>query len=198
MDRKKAAWRSALTATLRTTTPEHRTEWSRAIRRYLLESGIWDEARSVMVFAALKYEPDVLSLTGTADGRRIAFPVMENDRIVARSVHSVADLVAGPHGIREPSPRQCPEMPPAEIDLVLVPGLGFAADGTRLGRGRGHFDRFLAGLRPEAVLCGVCFACQLQAALPSETHDIRMNHILTEHGFSSLDRRGERVMNAAP
>ena len=198
MDRKKAAWRSALDATLRNTSAEHRTEWSRAIRRYLLDSAIWANARSVMLFAALKYEPDLLSLAGAAGGRRIAFPAMENDRIVARLVHSAADLTAGPHGIREPSPAQCQEMPVAEIDLVLVPGLGFAADGTRLGRGRGHFDRFLGGLSADAVLCGVCFACQLQPSLPSEPHDIRMNHILTDHGFSSLDRREERVMDAAP
>lgn len=198
MDQEKADARAALRATLHNTAAADRDAWSGAIRRHLLESGLWINARNVLVFAALKYEPDLLALLDPANGRRIALPALEKDRIVPRVVHSPANLVAGALGIREPSPQQCHEMPAAQIDLVLVPGLGFSLDGTRLGRGRGHFDRFLGGLSADAVFCGVCFACQLQPSLPSEPHDIRMNHILTELGFSSLDRREERVMDAAP
>lgn len=198
MEMDKASWRAAHLTALRSITAEDRVAWSADIRRWLTDSEIWKQAGSVMLFAALKYEPDLLSLLAMASGPRISFPAMENDRIIPRLVQSADELIVATHGIREPSPQRCPEVPAGELDLVLVPGLGFASNGTRLGRGRGHYDRFLAGLRGKTVLCGVCFACQLQPALPFESHDVRMSHILTEHGFSSLDRGHERDMDAAP
>jgi 5-formyltetrahydrofolate cyclo-ligase len=64
-----------------------------------------------------------------------------------------------------------------------VPGLGFGRDGTRLGRGKGHYDRFLPGLSSTAFLCGVCFRCQVSDALPVESHDVPMDALLTESGW---------------
>ncbi len=198
MEQEKTAHRAALIATLRSTAAEDRAAWSAVIRADLLESDLWKESRTVIVFDALKYEPDLLPLLEVREGRQLFFPALEKDRIIPRLVQSADGLELAQGGIREPSAQRCQELGASEIDLVLVPGLGFAADGTRLGRGRGHFDRFLAGLSAQSLRCGVCFGCQLQPSLPSGPHDVRMDWILTERGFSPLAHHRGRAMNAAP
>lgn len=78
------------------------------------------------------------------------------------------------------TPEDSPE--PGIIDLVIVPGVGFTAQGARLGHGGGWYDRFLAQTRPDCVRVGVGFSVQICEALPHEGHDMMMNHVVTEEG----------------
>jgi 5-formyltetrahydrofolate cyclo-ligase len=86
------------------------------------------------------------------------------------------DCVPGKFGIAEPA-AHCPRMSLKRLDLVLAPGLGFDVSGRRLGRGRGFYDRLLAGI--EGAKCGVAFDQQVVKRIPAERHDITMNFILT-------------------
>jgi 5-formyltetrahydrofolate cyclo-ligase len=69
---------------------------------------------------------------------------------------------------------------PLRIDLVIVPGVAFTAEGERLGRGRGHYDRFLASQATHAATIGLCFANRLLPALPTELHDRRVDQVIAE------------------
>ena len=71
------------------------------------------------------------------------------------------------------------EPDPASVDVVIVPGLAFTLRGDRLGQGGGWYDRFLAGLRPDAVAIGVGFREQLVDHLPVEPHDVRLHQVVT-------------------
>jgi 5-formyltetrahydrofolate cyclo-ligase len=77
-------------------------------------------------------------------------------------------------------------MTPAELELVLVPLLGFDRRGRRLGYGGGYYDRsfaFLkAGARPrEPLLVGVAYAFQEVPQLRAEPWDVTLDFIATEH-----------------
>ena len=74
------------------------------------------------------------------------------------------------------------EPDPAWPDVVIVPGLAFSPAGDRLGQGGGWYDRFLARRRDDCVTIGVGFDEQIVAALPSEAHDVRLDHVVTESG----------------
>jgi 5-formyltetrahydrofolate cyclo-ligase len=63
------------------------------------------------------------------------------------------------------------------LDLALVPGVGFDADGRRLGRGRGHYDRLLAQVA--GTKCGVAFDEQMAPEIPVAPHDVILNRIVT-------------------
>jgi 5-formyltetrahydrofolate cyclo-ligase len=67
-----------------------------------------------------------------------------------------------------------------QIDLFIVPGVAFCADGRRLGNGWGYYDRLLAGVGSTAVKVGLAFDCQLLPWLPSQEHDVRMDLVVTE------------------
>ncbi len=72
---------------------------------------------------------------------------------------------------------------PVVPDVVLVPCVGFTADGLRLGYGGGYFDRWLAA-HPQVVSVGVAWAAaKLDAAeLQAEPHDQRLSLVVTEDG----------------
>jgi 5-formyltetrahydrofolate cyclo-ligase len=77
-------------------------------------------------------------------------------------------------GVAVPVARRLLAMPPA----IVVPCLGFNAQGMRLGYGGGFYDRTLAQLpRPRTV--GVAYGC-LSAPFAGAAHDIALDLILTE------------------
>jgi 5-formyltetrahydrofolate cyclo-ligase len=184
MDADKSTARERLRKSLRATLPEDREIWSAKIREHLQASEIWSRADSVMLFASLPDEPDLLPLLKPAEGKRFIFPSLETNRIVARQVTGLESLRAAAYGIREPDPATCPLA--EEIDLILVPGLGFGRDGSRLGRGKGFYDRFLGSWPGSAVRCGVCFDCQLSDSLPVNPHDAAMHQVVTQSGVLSV------------
>ena len=134
-------------------------------------------ARTVAVFAALPDEPATDEvLARWASTRRVVLPRVEGDAMLFYACRPDA-LVFGAFGILEPQgERPCPA---GEIDLVVCPGVAFTADGRRLGRGRGYYDRYLGDPAFRGFRVGVCYAHQLVDDLPVEPHDVRMDRVIT-------------------
>lgn len=134
-------------------------------------------ARTVAVFAALPDEPATDEvLARWASTRRVVLPRVEDDAMRFYACRPDA-LVFGAFGILEPQgERPCPA---GEIDLVVCPGVAFTADGRRLGRGRGYYDRYLGDPAFRGFRVGVCYAHQLVDDLPVEPHDVRMDRVIT-------------------
>jgi len=87
-------------------------------------------------------------------------------------------LVAGTWGIREPDP-EAPEVLP---DVLLVPLLAFDRTGHRIGYGAGYYDLTIAALRARKAVtaCGLAFAAQEIANVPTTPRDVRLDLVLTE------------------
>lgn len=85
-----------------------------------------------------------------------------------------SDLQPGPFGLLQPRADAERVVP----DLLIVPLLGFTADGRRLGQGGGHYDRWLAA-HPEAIAIGLAWDVQLVADLPHEPHDRPLAAVVT-------------------
>ena len=83
----------------------------------------------------------------------------------------------GEHDIEIAVPEDDPD--PRNIDVVVVPGVAFTADGQRLGQGGGWYDRFLADVGDETVTVGVCFVEQVVSVVPQEPHDISVHHVIS-------------------
>ena len=65
---------------------------------------------------------------------------------------------------------------------IVVPGLAFSHLGGRLGRGKGFYDRFLAGHGATLTKIGVGWGFQVLSSVPEESHDVRMDYLCTENG----------------
>ena len=113
-----------------------------------------------------------------AVGAIVAFPCFTNP---AKTFRFVAGdpLEPGPFGLMQPARRH----PRVEPDLVLVPLVAIDGSGTRLGRGKGHYDRALLSLKKNgARLIGVGWAMQrLTEEIPGDPWDVPLD------GFASPD-----------
>lgn len=139
------------------------------------------EVTRVAMFAALPGEPDLRALHQLRSDREFLYPlVLPGNQLSFHLVGDPRTLRSGQFGIQEPDPQIHPPVRPEDIDVVLCPGLAFAADGTRLGRGEGFYDRVLEHLRPEVPRIGVGFALQWFPSLPREAHDVPMTHFVNE------------------
>lgn len=134
-----------------------------------------------------------------ASGKRIVVPYCTVDEAGANKLglwllEDMNELVVGKWKILEP-PREHwgeagKEVSPAEIDLVVVPGVGFSRVGGRMGNGQGYYDRLLERVRPDSTLVGLGYECQLFEDLIVSPHDVFMDKVVTEKAV--YEGRGRR------
>ena len=159
---------------------------SEAICRRISAEPAWAAARMVGIFAPHGGEPFVEALWGLAAGRTLCYPRIAGPALEFCPVNSPSELRASVHGLREPGPAvEC--VGPGLLDLVLVPGMAFTRAGVRLGRGGGFYDRFLARGELRAVRIGVCFEWQIRVEIPEESHDLRVDRVVTEAGVIRVE-----------
>jgi len=113
-------------------------------------------------------------------GAAIVLPRVEDEGLVFRQFESEAALVPGGFGLMEPPPQSLEIRP----TLILLPLLGFDAEGNRLGYGKGHYDKAIAALRREgrAFLCGLAYDEQRVTSVPAEPHDVPLDWVGTPGG----------------
>ena len=108
---------------------------------------------------------------------------------------SMDELIVGKWKILEPPKARWgepdKEVDPRELELVMVPGVAFTRDGTRMGNGQGYYDRLLNRVRPDAPLIALAYECQIFPELPVGPHDIYMDKVITEAAvYEGHGRRG--------
>lgn len=168
-----------------------RHERSRRACVRILEMPAWKTARAVLVYVNFRseIETDLLieALLAAPEKRCIVPYCLPDGGLELVEIRSREELEPGAYGIPEPKAavRQHPEriVLPQELDLAVLPGVGFDLQGRRLGQGGGFYDRLLPKLRKETPTVGIAFECQLTEVLPSEPHDLGVKFIATEERF---------------
>jgi 5-formyltetrahydrofolate cyclo-ligase len=184
----KPARRRECFARVKSLSPVEKSLASAKIREFIAGSPLFHQANTIFSFAALPGEPDLGELVTTHPEKRWAYPkVGDDDRLSFYTVQSGQTLSRGTLGISEPAPLPEGLQHPSTPDLIFVPGVGFDLRSlTRLGRGKGHYDRYLALVLEEkrpVTFLGVSFTIQL-TALEREAHDIPMHRLVTEDGWA--------------
>ena len=153
----------------------------RAVRERVLGLPEVERAATVSLYAAQGHEVSIDAILATLleRGVRTALPRVAGDDLVLHRVASPDELSPGYRAIREPGP-DSPIVPVEDVDVFLVPGLFFDRAGGRLGRGRGHFDRLLAGARPDATRVGLCHSGRLLESIPTGPRDVSVEVVITE------------------
>ena len=129
----------------------------------------------------LAEEPGAGRLPAALPGR-VLLPVVPARGRELSWAEAGGELRPGRFGLLEPGGPRLPGSALAAADVVVVPALAVAADGTRLGRGGGYYDRALRHARPDAVLVAVVFDDELVDRLPAGEHDRPVDAVVTPSG----------------
>ncbi len=160
-------------------------QWaSQLICQNIVQLSEWITARKIAGYQAL---PEEVNLTACLSefGKTIYLPKIEANRLQFRLWDSDNALIPNDLGILEPGTEQ-PKISPSELDLVLVPLVGFDRHGQRLGMGGGFYDRtfsFRIAKTTAPFLLGVAFECQCVTNLVPQPWDVKLDAIATESGL---------------
>ncbi|MDJ0932404.1 5-formyltetrahydrofolate cyclo-ligase [Breoghania sp.] len=111
-------------------------------------------------------------------GHGLCLPVVTEPYLTFRELLRGAELVPAGFGTSAPGPEAAEVIP----DVLLVPLAAFDRTGHRIGYGKGHYDRAIAGIgatRPLRLI-GVAFSVQEIDTVPFEDHDRRLDTVVTE------------------
>ena len=116
--------------------------------------------------------------------KRIIIPYCVDGELELFHLTSMDQLELGMYKILEPRAelRDAPEhrVDVHDLDLILVPGVGFDRRGGRTGHGKGYYDKLLENARPDTPLVALAFECQMFDEIPMQPHDIYMDKVVTE------------------
>src|SRR5262249_8789435 len=147
-------------------------------------------ARTVMFYVDVRTEVRTRHALPAAlkDAKQIVVPYCSGDELQLFSLREMSELTMGMYKILEPRPElRLPEkkIRPHDLDLVMVPGTAFDRTGARMGHGFGYYDKLLQHARPDALLVGLAFECQLFPEIPTQAHDVFMDKVITERAVYS-------------
>jgi 5-formyltetrahydrofolate cyclo-ligase len=142
-------------------------------------------AQLIVLYAASPEELPTRQLLERArdEGRRCALPrVLSGRRLEFVIAPRWENLRVGRYGLLEPG-EGSEVVVLADAGLVLLPGLAFDANGGRLGRGAGYYDRALAdvaSLPGRPPIFGLAHDWQVVDAIPLGVQDVRVDGVVTE------------------
>jgi 5-formyltetrahydrofolate cyclo-ligase len=156
---------------------------SASITKALIAHEIFQAAKSIMLYMSKPKEVDtaMLMLAAFEAGKTVTVPKCHwaSRTMVPVVIETVnCEVSHGDFGLAEVVSDQVIGI--GEIDLLIVPGLGFDKKGQRIGRGAGFYDRFMAEISFCATKCAVCFALQVIEDVPVNDHDMTLDMLVTE------------------
>ena len=193
--REKAALRQAIRAAW--PGQARQDEESAAICRHLTAWAPFRQAEVVGGYMPMAQEADITPLLKAvlASGRALALPRCgQPPEMTFHRVLSLGELLQGRWGIPEPR-EDAPVIPPEALSLVLTPLEGTDAQGRRLGKGGGYYDRLLASTRALAV--GVALSWQIVPRVPVDPWDKPLDALADAAGVRMLPPDRRRSTNHA-
>jgi 5-formyltetrahydrofolate cyclo-ligase len=179
MDKKNL--RKLIKAQVAMLTPEQKEQEANEVFSYIEQSPEFLHSTNIMFFSSLPDEiPTHHFIERWSSIKNVYLPRVTGDDIELIK-YEPGSLKKGSFNILEPTGDNIAD--PNILDIIIVPGVAYDRNGNRCGRGKGYYDRFLS--HTVAATIAVCFDCQLVDNLPTEPHDIPVQHIVT-NSFKTL------------
>lgn len=160
----------------------HRIEYGKAICERIIESQEFLNAKTIFSFLPTDEEVDLSYLEAMAFQyhKTLAYPVIKHKGVMEAYIPEYYGAFEyNRFKIREPILEKSSFLSADQIDLVIVPMLGFDERGYRIGYGGGYYDRYL----PKAVnahVMGVCYEELKSSVLPVSEYDFKLDFVMTQ------------------
>lgn len=167
-------------------------ERARTTADHLMATPEVRRAATVAAYVSVSSEPGTGPLLELLrqSGKRVLLPLLQPDNDLDWAAYAgPGQLHTARRGLLEPGGPALGVEALATADVVLVPGLAVAEDGTRLGRGGGSYDRALARVPVGTFVCVLLNSEEALDAVPRAGHDRPVEAVATELGITRLSRR---------
>ena len=161
-----------------------------AVAKHLLASNLFENAQYVAVYLSCDGEVNlnpVIERLHSAEVPLVA-PRIDGEYMAFFSIEPNMELARNRWGIQEPTGEQF--VAAEDLSVALVPLVAFTADGDRLGRGGGYYDRYFADAT--TLIVGIAHELQRVPTLRSRSWDRRLDAVVTETGWRTCSRTAER------
>lgn len=140
------------------------------------------DARSISCYLSSPTEPDTRPFVNwaLAQNIRVLFPVSREDGLLDWTVGTEGEEEQqGLFGMPEPVGDTLGPIAINDVDLIIVPAAAIGTDGTRLGWGRGYYDKTLGSMEKCPPVYAVVYDSEIHADIPRELHDQPVNGVVT-------------------
>jgi len=140
------------------------------------------DARSVSCFLSTSTEPGTSAFIREAlqRGIRVLLPITRADGLLDWAVADESETPAeGMFGIPEPTGEVLGPIAVNDVDLMIIPAAAVDRSGTRLGWGRGYFDKTIGSMQGCPPVYAVIYDSEVLESLPRELHDQPVDGIVT-------------------
>ncbi len=111
---------------------------------------------------------------------KIVVPRTDFENLTIANIHYDHEYsILGRNKYDIPEPIHGKVIPIEEIDAVFIPLLGFDMQGNRVGYGKGFYDRFLSGCRPDVLKIGLSYFDPVQNIIDVNQYDIPLDLCIT-------------------
>ncbi len=150
-------------------------DYSNIIQKKILSLVENQSRENMLVYLPINGEVDTSFLINfySQNKKRLFLPKFKDSYWSVAEFTDAKMVECGPFGTLQPSGKISRQ----EIDLAIVPGVAFSTKGTRLGYGKGVYDRLLE--KSNAIKVGLAFDFQI-AEVEGKAHDILMDLVVTE------------------
>ncbi|MET4098123.1 5-formyltetrahydrofolate cyclo-ligase [Agrococcus sp. UYP10] len=147
-------------------------------------------ARTISAYLSMPDEPDTrdfLRWAGDA-GIRVLLPVIREDGLLDWAEHDGTETIEATLGVPQPTSDTLPPTVLDEVDLMLIPATAVGRDGSRLGGGRGFFDKTIATMAECPPVYAVVHDDELFDSVPHAAYDQPVDGVVTPSGIHTTSR----------
>jgi 5-formyltetrahydrofolate cyclo-ligase len=154
-------------------------QMSQSVSDNILSSDVFDNCEVIANYSALLNEVNLSSLLQT--NKQLYLPVVQADNAMTFHHYDNNTLMSkNKYGILEPQNDLI--ITASDIDLCLMPLVGFNRNGDRLGMGGGYYDRYFEFNQKQkkpTILAGIAYDFQEDDTIQNQQWDIPLDMIFT-------------------
>ena len=163
----------------KTLTDLEKQEQSSLIAEKLFSLDIYKKAKTVMFYVSLDDEVKTIDMIQKAfSSKKVLIPKTNLKTKTMDAVEMTFETKLVKTRLNTLEAENGKIIPKNEIDLVIIPAVAFDFWGHRIGYGQGYYDRFCKDIG--AAKIGLAYDIQLTEQIPVESHDIKVDMILTD------------------
>jgi len=155
---------------------------SNKIKNRLFKMKEFKQASTIMFYVSYDNEVHTHEMIKDCitNNKNVVVPIVDkkNKKLIISKLESWDDLSLGAYNILEPKKEKIKEISIDELELIIVPGVGYDEQGHRIGHGKGYYDNLLKNSK--ALTIGLAFEFQIIKKIPIEKHDITIDKIVSE------------------